>query len=72
MRKQGRRSVTAQLISNFVVATKYNPSNFLIQTFKSLTILCDCAARFVSELAGNPEERFAHIEAKIILKLFLI
>ena len=31
---------------------------------KSLTIFCDCTARFVSDLVGNPEDRFSHNEAQ--------
>ena len=26
---------------------------------------CDCTARFVSDLVGNPENRFSHNEAQI-------
>ena len=32
---------------------------------KALTIFCDCAARFVSDLVGNPEDRFSQNEAHI-------
>ena len=30
-----------------------------------LAIFCDCTARFVSDLVGNPEDRFSHNEAHI-------
>ena len=30
---------------------------------KPLAIFCDCTARFVSDLAGNPKDRFSHNEA---------
>ena len=30
---------------------------------KTLTIFCGCTARFVSDLVGNPEDRFSHNEA---------
>ena len=30
---------------------------------KSLTILCGCTARFVSDLVGDPEDWFFHNEA---------
>ena len=33
------------------------------QNFKPLAIFCDCIARFVSHLVGNPEDRFSHNEA---------
>ena len=36
-----------------------------IRNFKPLAILCGCAARFVSDLVGNPEDRFSHNEAQI-------
>ena len=37
-----------------------------IRKFKPLTIFCDCTARFVSDLVGNPEDRFSHNEADIM------
>ena len=36
------------------------------QNFKALAISCDCAARFVSDLVRNPEDRFSHNEAHIL------
>ena len=33
--------------------------------FKPLAIVCDCTARFVSDLVGNPEDRFSHNEAHL-------
>ena len=41
-------------------------SDSTIQNFKPLAILDDCAARFVSDLVGNPEDRFSQNEAHII------
>ena len=38
----------------------------LLSKFKPLAILCGCTARFVSDLVGNPEDRFCHNEAQII------
>ena len=29
---------------------------------KALAIFCGCTARFVSDLVGNPEDRFSHNE----------
>ena len=31
-----------------------------------LAIFCDCTARFVSDLVGNPEEWFSHNEAHFV------
>ena len=36
------------------------------EIFKPLAIFCGCAARFVSDLFGNPEDRFSHNEAHIV------
>ena len=33
------------------------------QNFKPLAILCGCTAWFVSDLVGNPEDRFSQNEA---------
>ena len=44
----------------------YNPSTTLIRNFKPLAIFCGCPARFVSDLVGNPEDRFSHNEAHLI------
>ena len=35
--------------------------------FKPLAIFCGCTAWFVSDLVGNPEDRFSHNEAQIYL-----
>ena len=35
------------------------------EIFKPLAIVCGCAARFVSDLVGNPEDRFSHNEAHL-------
>ena len=34
--------------------------------FRYSDMFCDCAARFVSDLVGNPEDRFSHNEAYIV------
>ena len=31
----------------------------------SLAMFCGCTARFVSDLVGNPEDRFSHNEAQL-------
>ena len=46
----------------------YNPPTSLIQFFKPLAIFCCCTARFVSDLVGNPEDRFSHNQAHIYSK----
>ena len=69
MRKQTQISfaVTAKLISAFVFATRIVQSLYFlyIRNFKPLAILCGCTARFVSNLVGNPEDRFSHNEAQL-------
>ena len=35
------------------------------KNFKPLTIFCDCTVRFVSDLVGNPKDRFSHNEGHI-------
>ena len=58
-------AVTAKLISAFVFATR------IVQSLYSLNpkiqapraIFCGCTARFVSDLVGNPEDRFSQNEA---------
>ena len=41
-----------------------------IRNFKPPAIFCGCTARFMSDLVGNPEDRFSHIEAHIIKQIF--
>ena len=38
-----------------------------IRNFKSLVIFCGCTARFVSDLVGNPEDRFLNDAANFII-----
>ena len=47
----------------YKVSTIMNPSSSLIRIFKPLPIFCGCTVRFVSDLVGNPEDRFYHIAA---------
>ena len=35
--------------------------------YKPLTIFCGCTARFVSDLVGNPKDRFSHDTTNIFL-----
>ena len=38
------------------------------KNFKLLACFCDCTGRFVSDLVGNPEDRFSHVAAHILVK----
>ena len=59
-------AVNAKLISVFVFATWIVQSlYFLNPKFKPLAIFCGSTARFVSDLVGNPKDRFSHNEAQI-------
>ena len=49
----------------FVFATRIVQSLFYLN-FKPLAMFCDCTARFVSDLVGNPEDRFSQNEAQIL------
>ena len=60
-----QHAVTAKLISAFVFATRIEQS-FYFLNFKPLVIFCGCTARFVSDLVGNPEDRFSHNEAHLM------
>ena len=64
-------AVTAQLISGFCF--RYTDSTIPLlsefKNFKPLAIYSDCTARFVSDLVGNPEDRFSHNEVHILLVL---
>ena len=51
----------------FFATRKYNPFTSYIRNFKPLAIFCGCTARFVSDLVGNPEDRFSHNEAHILI-----
>ena len=47
---------TDQLHSHcFLLHTAY------VQNFKPLDIFCGCTVRFVSDLVGNPEDRFSGV-----------
>ena len=64
-------AVTAKLIGAFVFAIRIVQFLFyLITNFKPPAIFCHCAARFVSDLVGNPEDRFSQNEAHLFLFLF--
>ena len=63
MRNQSRRSAAHQrLCFRYIDSTIFSFKN---RNFRPLTIFCDSTARFVSDLVGNPEDRFSHDEAHI-------
>ena len=41
-------------------------SSSYIRNFKLLACFCDCTGQFVSDLVGNPEDRFSRVEAQMI------
>ena len=49
---RGNRTANQRLCSRYIYST--------IRNFNPLTILCGYAARFVSDLVGNTEDRFSH------------
>ena len=57
-------AVTVKLISAFVFATRI-VQYLLFLNFKHLAIFRGCRAWFMSDLVGNPEDRFSHNEAHI-------
>ena len=62
-------AVTAKLISAFVFATAIvQPLYFLNLNYKSLAIFRGRTAWFVSDRVENPEGRFSHDAAHVILK----
>ena len=59
-------AVTAKLISAFVIAARIVKSlYFLNPKFQASAIFCCCTAWFVSDLVGNPKDRFSHVAAHI-------
>ena len=70
MRKPKRRSVTAKSISPFVFATSIVLPNF--RNSRYLAIFFDCTTWFVSDLVGNPIDRFSHVEAQMRQVILLL
>ena len=61
-------AVTAKLISAFVFATRIvQPLYFLNLKFQVSSSFSNCAARCVSDLAGNHEDRFSDVAAHIFI-----
>ena len=69
-------AVTAKLISAFLFTTRIVQSLYLLNPkFQASMHFCDCTARFVWDLVGNPENRFscneAHIQKNILIHCYL-
>ena len=60
---RGNRKADQCLCFRYTDSTIPLVSKFEI--FKPLAIFCGCTARFVSDLIGNPEDRFTHDAAHI-------
>ena len=60
---RGNREADQRLCFRYTDSTI--PFTFEIRNFKPLDIFCICAARFVSDLVGNPEDRFSPDEAHL-------
>ena len=58
---RGYREADQRLVFTIVQYLFYQ-----IRNFKPLAIFSDCAAGFVSDLVGNPEDQFSHNEAKLV------
>ena len=54
----GNREADHRLCFRYIDST-------IIRIFKLLDIFCSCTAWFVSDLVGNPEDRFSHNEAQL-------
>ena len=61
----GNREADQRLCFRYIDSTI--PLLSKIRNFKPLAIFCCCTARFVSDLVGNPEDRFSQNEAQFML-----
>ena len=41
------------------------------RNFKLLAFFCDCTDRFVSDMVGNPEDRFSRVAAQMLIEFFV-
>ena len=55
---------------NFTVSVQSSTSE--IRNFKVVAILCDCTVQFVSDLVCNPEDRFSHTVALLLIATFVM
>ena len=60
---RGNREADQRLCFRYTDSTI--PLLFKSEILKPLAIFCDCLVRFVSDLVGNPEDRFSHVAAHI-------
>ena len=55
---------TAKLISAFLFATRIVESLFFLNPkFQALSLILDCTDQFVSDVVGNPNDRFSYVAA---------
>ena len=66
---RGNREADQRLCFRYIDNTI--PLLLKYENFKSLAIFCGCAALFVLDLVGTPEDRFSHNEAHIISLVFV-
>ena len=64
---RGNCEADQRLCFRYKDSTFFYPSTSYIRNFKLLAIFCGSIAWFVSDLVKNPEDRFSHNEAPIIL-----
>ena len=64
---RGNREADQRLCFRYLDST--TPLLSKIRNFKSLAIFCDFPARFVSDLVGNPEDRFSDVAAQMVAYL---
>ena len=57
---RGNREADQRLCFRYTYST-------IIRNFQPLAIFCGCTARFLSDLVGNPEDRFSHNEAHMMV-----
>ena len=57
---RGNREADQRLCFRYTEST-------IIRNFEPLAIFCGCTARFLSNLVGNPEDRFSHNEAHMMV-----
>ena len=67
-RKQKRRSAVQLLISTFVFATRIVQFFFYLKYKVQASSLYDCIDCFVSDLVGNPYDRFPCVAAHFMLR----
>ena len=64
---RGSREADQRLCFRYIASTI--PLLPKSEIFIPLAIFFDCTARFVSDLVGNPEDRFSHNEAHMTSRL---